>query len=45
MCLQVIKYSFSITIRVGMPDKVNAKSFLVEVANHSLNRIKLTLGV
>ena len=34
MCLWVIKYSFPITIRCSMLDKVNAKSFLVEEDNH-----------
>ena len=38
MCLMIMKYYIPKTIRGVIPDKINAKSFLPEVAP---NRIKL----
>ena len=41
MCLMVIKYTISITIRGSMPDKDSAKSFPAEVADRFIKSDKI----
>ena len=41
MCLLVIKYSISITIKGSMPEKINAKSFSAKVVDRFIKSDKV----